>query len=124
MPMADQTIQDIDEALARLAALRAEAKFYARGFYPGAMNETDRLYAERAVDRMLDRIIVGLSRSPTKAFVLSEFQAMLDRFDSAESEEREEICHYCERVMSLLGIERSDGLLNRWLYGFNPDEMA
>jgi hypothetical protein len=47
---------------------------------------------------------------------------MLDRFDSAESEEREEVCHYCERVMSLLGIERSDGLLNRWLYGFDPDD--
>jgi hypothetical protein len=111
-------------ALAGLAALRAEAKFHAHDLYPGAPNEATRLNAQQAVDRMLDRIVAGLPKSPSKAFVLSEFQIMLDGFDSPETEEREEVCAYCERVMSLLGMERSDGLLNRWLYGFDPDDMA
>lgn len=120
--MADQTLRITGETFAELAALRAEEKFHAHDFYSGAPDEDSRLYSERAVNRMLDRLAVGLPKSPSKAFVLAEFQAMLDAYDSPETEEREEICEYCERVMSMLGIERSDGLLNRWLYGFDPDD--
>ena len=73
---------------------------------------------------MLDRLSAGLQRSPQKAFVLSEFQRLLDGFDSPETEGREEVCGYCERVIWVLGIARSDGLLNLWLYGFDPDDVA
>jgi hypothetical protein len=118
--MADQVLNITSQTLAALAALRGEAKFHAHDFYPGAPTEADRLDAERTVNEMLDRIAAGLPKLPSKAFVLSEFQTMLDGFDSPETEEREEICGYCERVMSVMGIERSDGLLNRWLYGFEP----
>lgn len=118
--MADQGLNITPQTLTALAALRDEAKFHAHDFYPGAPTEADRLDAERTVKEMLDRIAAGLPKWPSKTFVLSEFQAMLDGFDSPETEEREEICGYCQRVMSVLGIERSDGLLNRWLYGFDP----
>lgn len=120
--MADQLLNITRESLAELAALRSESKFHAHDFYPGAPDEAARREAEETVNRMLDRIVAGLPKSPSKVFVLSEFQIMLDGFDSPETEEREEICAYCERVMSVLGIERSDGLLNRWLYGFDPND--
>jgi hypothetical protein len=122
--MPDQALNISREALAELASLRAEAKFHARGFYPGAASEANRLEAEETVNKMLDRVLVGLPKKPRKAFVLAEFQTMLDSYDSPETEEREEICVYCERIMSVLGIERSDGLLNRWLYGFDPDDAG
>jgi hypothetical protein len=122
--MADQALNITREVLAELASLRAEAKFHAHDFYPGAVNEVDRVEAEETVNKMLDRVVVGLPTKPRKAFVLAEFQTMLDSYDSPETEEREEICAYCERVMSVLGIERSDGLLNRWLYGFDPDDAG
>jgi hypothetical protein len=118
--MADQALNITREVLAELASLRAEAKFHAHDFYPGAVNEADRVEAEEAVNKMLDRIVVGLPKTPRKAFVLTEFQSMLGSYDSPETEAREEICAYCERVMSILGIEQSDGLLNRWMYGFDP----
>src|SRR4051812_11792930 len=106
--MADQALNITREVLAELASLRAEAKLHAHDFYPGAMNEPDRLEAEETVNKMLDRIVVGLPAKPRKAVVLAEFQTMLDDYQSPETEEREEICRYCERVMSVLGIERSD----------------
>ena len=110
-----------------LAALRHESKFHARkgSHYPGAPDEAIRLQAEYAVDTMLNRLLARLKGSPTKEFVLSEFQIMLDNLDSLEPDtlEREEACVYCERVMLLVGIERSDGLLNRWLRGFDLDEV-
>ena len=121
--VAKQVLNIAPETMKALAALREESKFHERDFYPGAPNEAARLEAESAVDAMLDRLLAGLEASPTKEFVLTEFQVMLDGFDSPETEEREEICAYCERVMFILGIERSDGLLNRWLYGFDPDEV-
>ena len=122
--MADQELDISPKVFSELAALRAEEKFHARGFYPGAMSESDRRKGEKAVNKMVDRVVAGLKKSPRKSFVLSEFQTMLDRYDSPESEEREEICAYCERVMSIVGIDRSDGLLNRWLYGFDPDKAG
>lgn len=126
--VAKQTLNITQETMGALAALRQESKFRQRkgSHYPGAPDESTRLQAQYAVDTMLNRLLARLKASPTKEFVLSEFQIMLDHFDSLEPDtlERQEACVYCERVMLLVGIERSDGLLNRWMYGFDPDEVS
>ncbi len=119
--MSDHVIRISRESLAKLTAIRREPKFYARSLYPGAPDEVTRLDAERAVNLMLDRLITGLYKSPSKAFVLSEFQAMLDACQEYDSEEKEEVCEYCEQVMLALDIPSSEGLLSRWLYGVGPD---
>src|SRR3954471_21246 len=75
--MGEHPINVSPESLGRLKAIRAAAKFHARSLYPGAPDEATRVDAERAVNQMLDRLIVGLPKSPSKTFVLSEFQAML-----------------------------------------------
>jgi hypothetical protein len=128
LQVAKQILNITPEIMGALAALRHEPKFRERkgSHYPGAPDESTRLQAQYAVDTMLNRLLARLKASPTKEFVLSEFQIMLDNFDSLEPDtlEREEACAYCERVMLLVGIERSDGLLNRWMYGFDPDEVS
>jgi hypothetical protein len=35
----------------------------------------------------------------------------------ADTEDRERALGYCERIMAVLGIQSSDGRLNRWMYG-------
>lgn len=107
----------------RLSELRAESKFRALYLYPGAPSEEIRVRAEGRVNDMLDRLLFGLKSAPRKSFVLSEFMEMLRGFEGEDSEEREWACCYCERVMNLLDIESSDGLLNKWLYGFDPGKM-
>jgi hypothetical protein len=82
------------------------------------------LEAEKAVNVMLDRLLAAVEKRPRKSYVLSEFSEMLKNFNNADSEEKEEACEYCEKVMKILSIERSDGLLNKWLYGFDPDREA
>ena len=54
--------------------------------------------------------------------MLSEFLEMLKAFKHEDTEEREQACTYCERVMGILGIASSDGALNSWLYGFDPEQ--
>jgi len=73
------------------------------------------------VNAMLDRLAIGLLESPQKSYVLSEFLEMLKAFEREDTEEREQACTYCERVMGILGIASSDGTLNTWLYGFDPE---
>jgi len=122
--MADQLLIVSAAVMQRLSTLRTEAKFHPRPecFYPGAPTEEIRQEAEAAVNAMLDRLLNGVAKSPRKSFVLTEFQEMLNGFEQGDTEEREEICMYCDRVMDVLGIKSSDGLLNTWLYGFDPDQ--
>jgi hypothetical protein len=120
--MQDQPLIITPHVLKQLLALRLESKFLAQALYPGAPNEEIRLRAEGAVNAMLDQLQKRVERSPTKAYVLSELQRMLKAFEDEDSEEREQACEYCEKVMTLLGIESYEGLLNTWLYGFDPEQ--
>jgi hypothetical protein len=120
--MPDQSLTVTPEVLHRLSELRSESKFNERCLYPGAPTEEIRLNAELAVNALLDRLGVGLRESPRKSYVLAEFLEMLKAFEHADTEEREQACTYCERVMAILGIASSDGALNTWLYGFDPEQ--
>jgi hypothetical protein len=120
--MADQALTVTPDVLRRLSALRSESKFNEEHLYPGAPNEEIRANSERAVNAMLDRLRDGLAQSPRKSYALSEFLEMLKAFEHEDTEERERACTYCERVMDILGIESSDGQLNTWLYGFDPEQ--
>lgn len=118
--LADHALSLTPEAFQQLADLRAEKKFQEEGMYPGAPAAEICERAEMAVNGMLDRLSSGLRHSPQKSFVISEFLTMLKAFESEDTEEREQACSYCERVMEIVGIESSDGALNTWLYGFDP----
>lgn len=117
----DETLNLTPAAFQQLADLRAEKKFQEQGLYPGAPTAEICERAELAVNGMLDRLSAGLRHSPQKSFVISEFLRMLKAFESEDTDEREQACSYCERVMEIVGIESSDGALNTWLYGFDPE---
>ncbi|MBN2435515.1 MAG: DUF4844 domain-containing protein [Spirochaetes bacterium] len=87
--------------------------------YPGAPSEIIRFKLESKVNITVDRIIIGLEKNPTKSFVLNELKLLLSGFSEYDSEERDQVCFYCEYIMDILGIESSDGILNRWRYGKN-----
>ncbi len=102
--MPDQTLVITPETLQRLSALRSEPKFHEENLYPGAPTEDVRLRLEQAVNGTLDRLSVGLQESPRKSFVLAEFLRMLKAFEAEDTEEREQACTYCERVMKIWAL--------------------
>jgi hypothetical protein len=120
--MPEQSLIVTPEVLQRLSVLRSQSKFANETLYPRTPTEEVRLNAERVVNAMLDRLAIGLTKSPRKSYVISEFLEMLKAFERADTEEREQACTYCERVMGILGIANSDGALNTWLYGFDPEQ--
>jgi hypothetical protein len=111
------------ETIAKLQALRDESKFHEdMGLvYPGAVDEAKRVSLQVRLDSLLDRLIAGLPSSPTKDYVLREFQSTLPLFEPEDSEDRDRFLVYLEQVMTIVGIESSDGLLNKWRYGFDPN---
>lgn len=116
----DQVLDIGSIELNRLRALKAEPKFHPLNFYPGAPTETLRINAEEHVNRLLDRLIDALPDHPTKRFLMAQFELALAGFQQSDTEERERFFQYLEQVMEITGVESSDGLLNSWMYGFDP----
>jgi hypothetical protein len=111
-----------DIKLDQLAALKSEKKFDAFIMYSGAPSEEIRVRCESSVNGLLATLVRGLPKQPDTAFVLSAFKSYLDNFNGEDTEEKERACGYCEQIVDILGMENSEGVLNNWLYGFDPNE--
>jgi hypothetical protein len=115
--MSDVVLAVTEDTLESLRALHDEQKFHERDLYPGAPDADIRVASESKINKMIASILEGVRTHPRKEWVLAQFRAGLAPFDGDDTEEREEACAYCERVMEILGIEASDGVLDEWLYG-------
>jgi hypothetical protein len=115
-----QTLTVTSGEIADLRALRAERKFVPnpRIGYPGAMSEARRLATQGALDELLDTLIRDLSAHPSKTFVLRRIKGLLAGFPAGDSEDRDRLLGYLERIMEILRVNGSNELLNVWRYGF------
>ena len=105
--------------LAQLAALKHERKFVPDSlFYPGALNEAQRVLAQRATDEAIQAMIDDLPAHPSRAAVLGHLKLALASFPITESEERERLLFYLGRVLDVCGIDSSGELFNVRRYGF------
>ena len=86
--------------------------------YPGAPNEGVRAVAQNAVDSLLEELIRELPSNPQRSFVLRKIKGALSTFGPTDSEERDQLLTYCERILISVGVEGSSELLNVWRYGF------
>ena len=111
MASTDQLLVD-GESLAALRALLTAPKFVD---LPGTDTAAERERCAAAFDELLSRLIGGVEESPTKSWVLGQFVRTLEFAAGEDTEARERFGPYFERVMDILGIETSDGLLNSYL---------
>jgi hypothetical protein len=107
------------EALSRFVLIR---KFGPEGAYRGAANELERLKFEAWVNELAERLKALPPAAQVKSRVLAEFGPTMNRFERADSEDRDRFLGYLEDLMDIFAIAGSDGLLNRWRYGFDPSE--
>lgn len=116
----DYKLTVTSEVLQRLRNLQTERKFGPDNvtFYPGAVNEGDRLRAQEAVDSTIRFLIAELPEQPHRSTVLRAMKTTLANFDTAESEERDQVLVYLTKVMQICGVHSSAELFNVWRYGF------
>ena len=66
---------------------------------------------------LVDRLLAGLSGNPQKLWVMGQFQPALAAMQTEDTEAREHFGMSVERIMDVLGIESSDGILGFYLGG-------
>jgi hypothetical protein len=117
--MADDPLHVTPATIERLRMLKPELTFGPdqKTFYTGVPDPADRAIGDAAFSQLVDILLANLVRHPSKKFVLQQFKLALSKFSSADTEDRERAASYCEKIMDVVGIESSDGVLNRWLYG-------
>ncbi len=120
-PLPTPNLEQRSQALSQFISKR---KFLAEGFYPGAMNEANRIRFEAEVNQLAGRLMRLPAAEQTKAKILDQFRPTMIGFENADSEERDRFLQYLEELMSIFDIESSDGMLNKWRYGFDPEESS
>ena len=118
----DMTSTDPEGRLSALKQFIATKKFLADGLYKGVLNEAVRLRYETWVNELAQRLMALAPSELNKAAVLGLFRPTMERFDVADSVDRDRFLAYLQELMDILKIESSDGLLDKWRYGFDPRE--
>jgi hypothetical protein len=82
---------------------------------PNPSPERERLASE--LDRLADALIAGIERHPTKFWVLTQFQHTLEAVRGMDADACEPVGMEFERIMDILGIDSSDGVVEYYLGG-------
>jgi len=95
-------------------------------FYPGLANqEMKGILTEKINQAANDFKIVAISNNPTDEKYQEQIKIGLNRFSdlyvNLDTEDRERICLYFEELMDIVGLQSSAGLLNDFMYDFDPN---
>lgn len=96
-------------------------------FYPGqASPELRKILSDRINRTAKDFQQTSLKPGVSTDEYLAAIKRGLDRFDELylDTEDRERVCHYVEELMDMVGLESSGGLLNTFMYGFDPEDWS
>jgi hypothetical protein len=96
-------------------------------FYPGISDPALRPSLTEKINLAADDFYnASLHATPSENDYHQVMLTGLARFDDVylDTEDKERVCHYFEELMQLVGLDSSGGILNNFLYGFNPDDFA
>jgi hypothetical protein len=78
------------------------------------------------INQVAADFIITVNNNPTEIKFYNNIAEGIARFDAEigymDTEDHEMVCTYFEDIMDCVNLESSNGLLNIWLYGFNPVE--
>jgi hypothetical protein len=80
---------------------------------PSPSPERERLASE--LDRLAEALIAGIEAHPTKFWVLKQFQGALLAVRQEDAEAREHFGTELERLLEIVGIRSSDGVVEYYL---------
>lgn len=82
---------------------------------PGVNPSPERERLAVVLDDLATRLLAGIEGHPTKFWVLKQFQESLEIVQEENAEAREHFCMELDRLMGILGIESSDGVLEYYM---------
>lgn len=103
----------IDTAVIRgLENFRAASKLDS---LPGVDTRAERARLSSVLNNLADRLIDGIRANPNKLWVMRQFQLSLVEVKYEDTEGREHFGTELEKIMDVLGIASSNGLINYYL---------
>jgi hypothetical protein len=84
---------------------------------PGIDTTLEREGLSKIVNGVADALIREIAANPSKRWVMGQFQRYLETLGAEDTEGRELLGLEMERMMAIVGIQSSDGLLGFYLGG-------
>ena len=117
-----------ENANEKFAEFIIKKKFVEENFYPGIADEKMRpVFTEKINQIASDFKTVAESEKPTNKKYQEKIGIGLSRFAKIylelDTEDRERVCTYIEELMDIVELESSNGQLNKFMYGFDPNEL-
>ena len=120
-----------ENANEKFAEFIAKKKFLEQSypnFYPGIADEKMRPVITKKINQVaIDFKNVAELENPTDKKYHEKIGIGLSRFADVylelDTEDRERVCSYFEELMDIVGLESSNGQLNKFMYRFDPTEI-
>lgn len=89
--------------------------------YNGLSNKKDLPKVNELLNISINEFISKISIGATEIDLQLIIETGLNRFNefNLDTEDRERLCMYYEEIMDIINLESSNGIINRWLYGFD-----
>ena len=117
-----------ENAKDKFAEFIAKEKFVEENYYPGIADEKLRpIFTNKINESASDFKTIAESENPTDKKYQEQIRIGLSRFADIylelDTEDRERVCTYFEELMDVVGLESSNGQLNNFMYGFDPNKL-
>ena len=105
----------------------AKKKFIEENYYSGIGDEEMRPILTEKINKIaIDFQSVSESEKPTTERYQEKIVIGLSSFKNIylelDTEDRERVCTYIEELMDIVELQSSNGQLNKFMYGFDPNE--
>ena len=114
-----------NKAIEQLNSLLGKDKFIEdlSTFYPGCPDSEIRKNLNEKIDKAINEFIDAAKNNSSKDEYLALLKKEVYRFDQDEldTEDAERVGTIFEQIMDCIGLESSEGILNTWMYGFDPN---
>ena len=112
----------------KFAEFIEKKKFVEENLYPGIADEKIRpVFTEKINQVAKDFKTVSELEKPTGKKYQEKIGIGLSRFADVymklDTEDRERVCTYIEELMDIVELESSNGQLNSFMYGFDPNKL-
>lgn len=118
--MLNKDLKQIDEAIKQYIS---RDKFIATADYPGIGDEELRKPLNELLNILADTFQKIAHNEPDAKLFQIAIKQLLNNMGNIylDSEDQDQFCRSIEALMDIVGLESSDGLLNTWRYGFDPE---
>ena len=114
------------DAFQKLKAFKAKAKYEPNESYTGLGKPLLKSKLVELTNQSADEFATTLRHEPTEMTLQENIRTGLARFNlyylDLDTEDREKVCSYFEELMDCVGLKSSNGVINKWLYGFDPNK--